>query len=97
MEINLPYGGERSIQESKTITASGWSSSNIWTLNSDYITATNIIELIPAVGITATQLEALQEANIVGGTQVAGSLQLVALGTKPTINIPVVFVYRFDT
>lgn len=45
---------------------------------------------------TARQLEALSGAMIVGGTQAAGSIQLVALGDKPTIDIPVTLIIRRD-
>lgn len=60
------------------------------------ITTTNVIELIPSVSITADQLKALQKANIIGGTQTSGSIVLKAMGTKPTIDIPVTMIIRGD-
>ena len=41
-------------------------------------------------------MEALSGAMIVGGTQAAGSIQLVALGDVPTIDIPVTIIIRRD-
>lgn len=96
----LPFDGaeetKKSIIQNTTITQSGWSG-NIWTLSNENITATNIVELLPSEDITSEQLTALQDANIIGGTQAVGSIQLKAMGTVPTIDIPVTFIYRFDT
>ena len=62
------------------------------------ITATSAVELLPREnnGITQAQMEALSGAMIVGGTQAAGSIQLVALGDKPTTDIPVTLIIRRD-
>ena len=81
-----------------TLSASGWSTEKKYTVSDANITATSAVELLPREnnGITQTQLEALSGAMIVGGTQAAGSIQLVALGDKPTTDIPVTLIIRRD-
>ncbi len=81
-----------------TLSASGWTSDNKYTLSNTNITATCAVELLPreSGGITQEQYEALTGAMIVGGTQAAGSIQLVALGDAPTSDIPVTLIIRRD-
>lgn len=81
-----------------TLSASGWSTEKKYTVSNANITATSAVELLPREnnGITQAQLEALSGAMIVGGTQATGSIQLVALGDKPTTDIPVTIIIRRD-
>lgn len=81
-----------------TLSASGWSTAKKYTVSNANITATSAVELLPREnnGITQAQMEALSGAMIVGGTQAAGSIQLVALGDKPTTDIPVTLIIRRD-
>ena len=81
-----------------TLSASGWSTGKKYTVSNANITATSAVELLPREnnGITQAQMEALSGAMIVGGTQAAGSIQLVALGDKPTTDIPVTLIIRRD-
>ena len=81
-----------------TLSASGWSTEKKYTVSDANITATSAVELLPREnnGITQAQLEALSGAMIVGGTQAAGSIQLIALGDKPTTDIPVTLIIRRD-
>lgn len=81
-----------------TLSASEWSAAKKYTLSNSNITATSAVELLPREnnGITQAQMEALSGAMIVGGTQAAGSIQLVALGDKPTTDIPVTLIIRRD-
>lgn len=81
-----------------TLSASGWSTEKKYTVSNANITATSAVELLPREnnGITQAQLEELSGAMIVGGTQAAGSIQLVALGDKPTTDIPVTLIIRRD-
>lgn len=81
-----------------TLSASGWNAAKKYTLSNSNITATSAVELLPREnnGITQAQMEALSGAMIVGGTQAAGSIQLVALGDVPTIDIPVTIIIRRD-
>ena len=81
-----------------TLSASGWSTEKKYTVSNANITATSAVELLPREnnGITQAQMEALSGAMTDGGTQAAGSIQLVALGDKPTTDIPVTLIIRRD-
>ena len=81
-----------------TLYASSWSTAKKYTVSNANITATSAVELLPREnnGITQAQMEALSGAMIVGGTQAAGSIQLVALGDVPTTDIPVTIIIRRD-
>lgn len=92
------YSAGRSTKVNLTLYASSWSTAKKYTVSNANITATSAVELLPREnnGITQAQLEALSGAMIVGGTQAAGSIQLVALGDKPTTDIPVTLIIRRD-
>lgn len=92
------YSAGRSSKVNLTLYASSWSTEKKYTVSNANITATSAVELLPREnnGITQAQLEALSGAMIVGGTQAAGSIQLVALGDKPTTDIPVTIIIRRD-
>lgn len=92
------YSAGRSTKVNLTLSASGWSTAKKYTLSNSNITATSAVELLPREnnGITQAQMEALSGAMIVGGTQAAGSIQLVALGDVPTVDIPVTIIIRRD-
>ena len=79
--------------KSYTLSASSWSNGT-YTISDSLITTSSNQEILPAVGITADQLKALQKAMIVDGGQSAGSLTLKALGTVPNIDIPIRVIYR---
>lgn len=76
-----------------TLSSSGWSESK-YTISDSLITASSNQEIMPAVGITADQLKALERALVVDGGQAVGSLTLKALGTIPTIDIPIRVIFR---
>ena len=88
----------KSTKVNLTLYASSWSTEKKYTVSNANITATSAVELLPREnnGITQAQMEALSGAMIVGGTQAAGSIQLVALGDKPTTDIPVTLIIRRD-
>ena len=88
----------KSTKVNLTLYASSWSTAKKYTVSNANITATSAVELLPREnnGITQAQMEALSGAMIVGGTQAAGSIQLVALGDKPTTDIPVTLIIRRD-
>ena len=92
------YSAGRSSKVNTTLYASSWSTEKKYTVSNANITATSAVELLPREnnGITQAQMEALSGAMIVGGTQAAGSIQLVALGDKPTTDIPVTLIIRRD-
>lgn len=79
--------------KSFTLTAASWSDGS-YTISDTLITASSNQEVLPAIGITADQLKALQKAMLVDGGQTAGSLTLTALGTVPTIDIPIRVIFR---
>ena len=82
-----------SVTKSITLKAASWSNGS-YTISDSLITASSNQEIIPAIGITADQLKALQKAMIIDGGQSAGRLTLTALGTVPTIDIPIRVIFR---
>ena len=98
IDEELKNSAGRSSKVNLTLYASSWSTEKKYTVSNANITATSAVELLPREnnGITQAQMEALSGAMIVGGTQAAGSIQLVALGDKPTIDIPVTLIIRRD-
>lgn len=92
------YSAGRSSKVNLTLYASSWTTAKKYTVSNANITATSAVELLPREnnGITQAQMEALSGAMIVGGTQAAGSIQLVALGDVPTVDIPVTIIIRRD-
>lgn len=92
------YSAGRSTKVNTTLYASYWTTAKKYTISYWDITATSAVELLPRGnnGITQAQMEALSGAMIVGGTQAAGSIQLVALGDVPTTDIPVTLIIRRD-
>lgn len=82
-----------SVTKNFTLSASSWSSWS-YTISDALITETSNQEVLPATSITADQMKALQKANIIDSGQSAGSLTLKALGTVPTIDIPIRIIFR---
>ena len=78
-----------------TLAANGWAD-GVYILTVDGVTTTSNQEILPAVDITAEQLEALQAANIQDGGQAAGNITLKAYGDVPTIDIPIRVIKRGD-
>lgn len=78
-----------------TLTASGWVD-GFYTLPVDGVTATSNQEILPALGITTEQLEAMQAANIQDGGQAANTITLKAYGEAPTIDLPIRVIRRGD-
>jgi len=78
-----------------TLSASGWSGT-AYTLAVAGVTANSAVEILPGLGITQDQLEALQAANVQDGGQSAGSISLKAFGDVPTIDLPVRIIVRGD-
>lgn len=84
-----------SILTTATLLASGWAD-GVYTLAVNGVTATSNQEILPALGITEEQLEALQAANIQDGGQAVNSITLKAYGEAPTIDIPIRVIKRGD-
>ena len=71
-----------------TLIAANWSSRQ-YTVSDDLISIGSIQFLNPGTDITIDQLSAFKVAEIIDAGQKDGSLTLKALGTVPTIDIPV--------
>ena len=78
---------------STTLYAATWNNGT-YTITNDLITSTSNQEIIPAIGITLDQLKALQKAMIVDNGQTTGSMSFKALGTVPTIDVPIRIIFR---
>ena len=71
-----------------TLIAANWSNGQ-YTVNDDLISIGSIQFLNPGTDITIDQLSAFKAAEIIDAGQQDGSLTLKALGTVPTIDIPI--------
>lgn len=102
----VPHKDEVNVKSKRydvTLLASNWENS-VYIWECDAITATCPIELLPHTDCSFEEVQALQKANILGGYQFGaddetgetGFIELVALGTVPTIDIPVTFIVRGD-
>jgi len=97
--VKEAYDKATSTLENDTLLSASWVGSSApytYTKSITGITATSPVEILPGAAISATELEALQGANIVGGTQATNSITLKAFGEKPSVNIPVQFIIRRD-
>ena len=82
-------------ESSYTLLAANWdASTKIYTISDALITANSDQEYLPAIGITDTQLKALQKANIQDAGQSTGTATLKAYGSVPSIDIPIRIKYR---
>ena len=76
-----------------TLTSSGWSNGT-YTISDSLITASSYQEIIPSESITSDQMKALQKATLVQVSQSSGTIKIKAFGTVPTINIPIIVIFR---
>ena len=76
-----------------TLSAANWSTNN-YTINDSNIKADSDIYLNVPSNVTQQQYDALAYANIVPVSQTAGNVYIKALGTVPTIDIPIEMVIR---
>ena len=91
----LSTGVPKSTMFSITLAANSWNNSQ-YTISHEDITATNVIEMYPGIGLSDTVLKALTDANIISVSQTTGELILKA--TKvPTVDATVILVIRKDT
>lgn len=82
---------------SVTLASASWTGTAApytYTISNSAITTTSTQELSSATDITADQLTALQNANIIDGGQAAGSMTLKAFGEKPSVDIPVRIIVK---
>lgn len=90
--INAIEAKVNSTIENKTLLASGWTGSTApysYNLVVSGVTVDSNQEIIPALNITAAELEALQGANLQDGGQTTDTVYIKAFGDKPTIDIPI--------
>ena len=80
-------------KKSITLKAASWSSGT-YTISDSLITAASYQEIIPAESITTDQMNALQRASLVQTAQAAGSITIKAFGTVPSIDIPIIVIFR---
>lgn len=74
----------------------GTPSAGLYVITNSNITADCVVEILPALNISAAELTALQAANIQENAQAAGSITIKAFGTVPAINIPIRVIVRGD-
>lgn len=97
--INAVAGKATDKKLSLTLLAANWTGDAApysYALTVSGVTATSNQEILPALNITAEQLETLQGANIQDGGQAANSMTLKAYGDKPTIDLPIRVIKRGD-
>lgn len=73
-----------------TLTPNDWNGSKApYTaiLTDNAITVSGVYALIPATDVTADEFTAFQNAQLMGGAQTKGELEIIAWGEKPTIDI----------
>lgn len=76
-----------------TLTSSGWSNGT-YTISDSLITASSYQEIIPSESITSDQMNALQRASLVQTAQAGGSITIKAFETVPSIDIPIIVIFR---
>lgn len=76
-----------------TLTSSDWSNGT-YTISDSLITASSYQEIIPSESITSDQMNALQRASLVQTAQAGGSITIKAFGTVPSIDIPIIVIFR---
>lgn len=86
--ITIPDLGAQTVTTG-TISASGWSNKK-YSFESTYPNATYNIEIVPASTITAQQCEVWSNAMMVGASD---SNTITALGTVPTVDLPITIIY----
>lgn len=72
-----------------TLSASAWNEYNNININLSAITATNVVSITYYAGITIDIYEALRDADIRVINQNTGVVTLKALGTAPSVDIPI--------
>ena len=99
LQAQVDKKADKSITKSAVLPASGWTGTSApYTirLTVPEATETNNIEVLPPTNLTTDQRDAMCNADIDGGVQGAGWIELVANDEKPTIDLPVVMIVRGD-
>lgn len=88
---------DKSTSVTTSIHASGWSSDGPPYMNTiavDGVTDTNIVDVVLPDTLTVDQIVAYQEAQILNGSQITGSITLNCWGVVPIIDLPVTVIVR---
>ena len=88
---------DKSTTVTTSIPASAWTSDGppyTNTLEVEGVTETNIIDIVMPSTVTADEIAAYQEAQILNGSQAEGTITLNCWGVVPVIDLPVMFVIR---
>lgn len=89
----------KSAKVETTLLSANWSEDEApytYTLSVAGATANNNIELVAPSNLTATQVAAYVDAQILNGTQTTGSITLNAWGDKPEVDLPITIILRGD-
>lgn len=76
------------------ILAQNFNANGEYVIENSYITENSIQEIFPSSSINLEQYNAFNNACLIGTTQKVGECTIKALGTIPTINIPVTLLIR---
>lgn len=82
-----------------TLAAASWSGTvapYTYTLSVSGVTATSVNEISYKYSDTDIQIKAYQDALLRDGGQSTGKITLKAVGTKPTVDIPITIIVRHD-
>ncbi len=81
-----------------TLAAATWNnpSAGLYAIYNSNITAESAVEVLPGLSISATQLAALQAANLQDNWQGTGVIVVKAFGAVPAIDIPIRMIIRGD-
>lgn len=96
-DVDSKIDALNSVTKNFTLSASSYTDSGdhwFYDVSDALITATSNQEIIPSTTIVPDQLKALQKANLVCDSQIAGHFYLRVFGTKPTIDIPITIIFR---
>jgi hypothetical protein len=96
-EYDLSEVSKTSITNNVTLSSGSWTTDGTYSISNSYVYSNSIVEIAPRSDITATQLKALQKANIIDGGMTSGTIKLKAMGMIPTVDIPIVTIVRRDT
>ena len=72
-----------------TLTSANWSNSTYTITGLAGVTATSTQVILPTTTMTQAQYEAFAAAEVIDNGQSTGSITITALGTVPTIDIPI--------
>ena len=95
------HAAGKSVLATAVLDKDNWSNNTYTLTSSDVaalaaITAATAWEVLPGLTATDAEIEALQEANLLDGGQSAGSINIRAKNSAPTIDVPLRIIIRGD-